>query len=103
MAIRGRTACFHHTCTPPVRIKHVRCRFRERKCERPMRPPERPLYSIAMNVSAAVMTHPTRLVAARRLCAALAPIDATPAVDPEPHATPGAMRSARLAWAAGDP
>ncbi|GAA3290558.1 hypothetical protein Dvina_19370 [Dactylosporangium vinaceum] len=56
-----------------------------------------------MNVSAAVMTHPTRLAAAQRLCAALAPIDATPAVDPEPHATPGAMRSARLAWAAGGP
>jgi hypothetical protein len=56
-----------------------------------------------MTVSAAVMTHPTRLPAAQRLCAALAGFDAKPAVDPEPHATPGAMRSARLAWAAADP
>ena len=56
-----------------------------------------------MNVSAAVMTHPTRLRAARRLCVALSPIEARPAVDPEPHAKPGAMRSARLAWAAAEP
>lgn len=56
-----------------------------------------------MRVSAAVMTHPSRLGAARRLCAALAPIHARVAVDPEPDAAPGAMRSARLAWAAADP
>lgn len=56
-----------------------------------------------MNVSASVMTHPTRLAAARRVCQTLAPIHAEPAVDPEPAGKPGAMRSARLAWAAADP
>ncbi|GAA0918922.1 hypothetical protein Vau01_117940 [Virgisporangium aurantiacum] len=34
---------------------------------------------------------------------ALSPIEARPAVDPEPDAKPGAMRSARLAWAAAEP
>jgi hypothetical protein len=34
---------------------------------------------------------------------ALGPIEARPAVDPEPNGKPGAMRSARLAWAAAAP
>lgn len=51
-------------------------------------------------LSAAVMTHPTRLPAARKLVAALAPLDVQLAVDPDPDGPPSTMRGARLAYAA---
>jgi hypothetical protein len=51
-------------------------------------------------LSAAVMTHPARLPAAREVAAALAPLDARVAVDPDPEAGPSTIRSARLAYAA---
>lgn len=51
-------------------------------------------------VSAAVVTHPRRLVDAQQVAARLAPLDPCIAVDPDPAGQPGALRSARLAFAA---
>jgi hypothetical protein len=56
-----------------------------------------------LRLSGAVMTHPDRLSAARRLQEALPALDLEIIVDPDPEAGRSSLRTARLAWAAVRP
>jgi hypothetical protein len=56
----------------------------------------------AVRLSAAIMTHPSRLARAVALRDRHPQLDLRVLVDPEPDGPPSALRSARLAWAAVD-
>jgi hypothetical protein len=56
----------------------------------------------AIRLSAAVMTHPGRLTAARRLCAELAELQPVIALDTDPGRPDSVARNAQRAWAAAD-
>jgi hypothetical protein len=49
------------------------------------------------------MTHPSRLAVAERLLAALADLEPTVVIDPDPAGPPSSLRTARRAWAAVAP
>ncbi|MBR7836072.1 hypothetical protein KDL01_22540 [Actinospica durhamensis] len=56
-----------------------------------------------VRLSAAVMTHPSRLAEAERLLAALADLEPAMVIDPDPAGPPSSLRTARHAWAAVAP
>ena len=56
----------------------------------------------AIRLSTAVMTHPGRLTAARRLCAELAELRPVIALDTDPGRPDSVARNAQRAWAAAD-